>query len=174
MMMTNNTSTATFIKIVVANLMVAALLASYMCSNDSSFGLKGSRKLQTTNLFFTIGPGKNTNATSAPVTRTPFTINLPSFFATPQARQPFNFSNFFLGNPVPTNPTNTATPTPVFQPGTYIINFANFNSNQNTGLSRLPGAGVSSTNVNDIRGAINASSNAIIAGQGFAQFPIQP
>jgi hypothetical protein len=166
MMMTNNTSTSTFIKIVVANLMVAALLATYMCSNDSGVGLKGSRKLQTTNPFFTIGPGKPptpTNATNAPtsapvagtptssnlfftigpgkpptptnatiaapVTSTPITINFPSFQA-PQIGQPFNFvlapsPNFF--NPVAT---------PVFQPGTFTVDFPTFNS-QNTGFAQF-------------------------------------
>jgi hypothetical protein len=151
MMMTNNTSTSTFIKkIIVANLMVAALLATYMRSNDSSFGLKGSRKLQTTNLFFTIGPGKPTNATSAPVTSTPFTINFPSFFFKPPP-QPTTNLVFAIGpgnatiapprpftfNPFPTNPTNTFTAFPFFQPGPFTINFPNFNS-QNTGFAQFP------------------------------------
>jgi hypothetical protein len=282
MMMTNNTSTSTFIKIVVANLMVAALLATYMCSNDSGVGLKGSRKLQGNNLFFTIGPGapttttvtnatNATNATSAPtsttsaptsapiastptsgnlfftigpgrptfvtnatnatapttnatapttnatapttapITSTPAgtpTSNFP-FFTPPLAGQPLNFSNFIFFGPgatlpnffnpaaptnttITSNTTDTGTNTPIFQPGTFI-NFNNFNT-QTPGLSltdqvdnilngvnqtsnaifSLPGAGISSTNVNAILGAINGSSNAIIAGQGFAQFPIQP
>jgi hypothetical protein len=90
-------NTSTFIKIVVANLVVATLVATYMCNNDSIVGLKGSsRKLQS---FFT-GPGFTTPPTSRNLQFTFQPGNFPNFpdFNSQTGNFP-NFPNFPNFNP---------------------------------------------------------------------------
>jgi hypothetical protein len=143
-------NTFTFVKIIVVNLVVATLVATYMFSNDSnndsSAGLKGSRKLQP---FFTTPPA-GTNI-QLPLTSQPGVFpNFPDFNS--QTSPGGNFPNFPNFNPG-SNPGFNFTP------------FVNSIKPQTTTISGISFPGLTSGNFS-FRGFNPGFNTSVFNNQG--------
>jgi hypothetical protein len=167
---TKMTNVSALIKILVANLAIAALVATYLSSgskNDITVGLKGSaRQLQLTVADFIIS-NPATQVGAAP----------PAPAPAPLSPNPGNFINF-SGSQTPdlSSQVNNLINGVNFTSSS-ILSFQGFSTDVGGIRSAINGtssaifsqAGLN--NIDDIIRGINGSSFAITAGRGFAQFP---
>jgi hypothetical protein len=133
----------TFIKIVVANLMVVALVATYMFSNDSSVGLLFHRSRRYSPYGIQTQPGNFPN--------------FPNFNSQTLSPQPGNFINDALFN----------------SPGSNLSTFVtNLISGANLTTSAILSFEGFNPDVNAIISGFNASPSGLFNNQGFNFRPV--